>query len=304
MNISKGTFVAPILAGLLSFHFTFAPERTAIKAGDDYEKEITEWQKNRINDLRSAKSPLNLVGYYPLKEGVNTFGSGTENDIVFPEGKIPAFAGKLILKNGVVSIEPAKDITILSKGSKVENSVVYTSSAYSVLEYGTLQWFVHKNSNELNIRLLDLKSKSQLAFTGVERFPLNKNLRLTAKFQAYAQAATIPITTIYGKTSDRPSAGLLTFTVDGKEYKLEALGEGQKRLFIVFSDRTGDKESYAFRFLNTDGPDADGNVIVDFNKATNPNCAFSPIAPCPLPPKQNILPIAVTAGEKKYKSQL
>ena len=150
-----------------------------------------------------------------------------------------------------------------------------------------------------------MKSKSQLAFTGVERFPVNKALRIEAKFQPYAPSSTIAITTIYGKTSDRPSAGLLTFTVNGKEYKLEALGAGAgQKLFIVFSDKTGDKESYRFRFLNTDAHDQNGNVIVDFNKATNPNCAFSPIAPCPLPPKQNILPIAIEAGEKKYKSEI
>ncbi|MBA4850571.1 DUF1684 domain-containing protein [Emticicia sp. BO119] len=298
MKNSRKTLLALAFITLVSFSFT-------TKLVDDYDKEITEWQQNRINELRGARSPLNLVGYYGLKEGANTFGSGKNNDIIFPDGKIPAYAGTFFLKDGVVTLEVEKDVPILSKGKKFENSVVYTSSAYTVLEYGSLQWFVHKNSNELNIRLLDLKSKSQLAFTGVDRFPVNKDLRLKAKFQPYAPASTIAITTIYGKTSDRPSAGLLTFTIDAKEYKFEALGTGAgQKLFIVFSDKTGDKESYRFRFLNTDAPDENGFVTLDFNKATNPNCAFSPIAPCPLPPKQNVLPIAIEAGEKKYKSEI
>ena len=46
-------------------------------------------------------------------------------------------------------------------------------------------------------------------------------------------------------------------------------------------------------------PDANGKTVVDFNKALNPPCAFSVFATCPLPPKQNVLPIAVTAGEKR-----
>lgn len=295
MRFIKKTVLAISLAGLAATGFAPQP-------ADDYQKEITEWQQNRIKELKAAKSPLNLVGYFGLKEGANTFGSGKNNDIVFPEGKIPEYAGTFILKNGVVSLEVANNVPILSKGAKVENGIVYSSTSYTPLEYGSLLWFVHKNSNELNIRLLDSKSKGQLAFKGVERFPVNNNLRLKAKFHPHSPSSSIAITTIFGKTSDRPSAGLISFTVDGKEYALEALGAASdQRLFIVFSDKTGDKDSYRFRFLNTEAPDENGFVVLDFNKATNPNCAFSSIAPCPLPPKQNILPIAIKAGEKKYR---
>ncbi len=296
-NIKKA-FLAIGLASLVLSGFTPG-------SADDYDREISEWQQNRIKELRGTRSPLNLIGYFGLKEGANTFGSGKNNDIVFPDGKVPAYAGTFILKNGVVTLEVSKDAPILANGVKAENSVIYNSSSYTTLTYGSLVWFVHKNSNELNIRLLDTKSKGQLAFKGVERFPVNKNFRVTAKFQPYAPSSSIAITTIFGKTSDRPSAGTLSFELDGKAYKLEALGTGVgQRLFIVFSDKTGDKETYRFRFLNTEAPGESGLVTLDFNKATNPNCAFSPIAPCPLPPKQNILPVAIEAGEKKYHAKI
>ncbi len=86
----------------------------------------------------------------------------------------------------------------------------------------------------------------------------------------------------------------------GKQYKLDPVVEGNQ-FFIIFADETSGKETYgAGRFLYTSKPDSTGNVILDFNKAYNPPCAFTPFATCPLPPKQNYLRLKVTAGEKKY----
>jgi hypothetical protein len=69
----------------------------------------------------------------------------------------------------------------------------------------------------------------------------------------------------------------------------------------MFRDRTSVDETYpAGRFLHVTNPDAEGRVVVDFNRAYNPPCAFSPFATCPLPPRQNVLPVRVAAGEKRY----
>jgi uncharacterized protein (DUF1684 family) len=81
---------------------------------------------------------------------------------------------------------------------------------------------------------------------------------------------------------------------------LDALQEGDE-LFLVFGDATSGKETYAAgRFLYAPMPGPDGKTILDFNKAINPPCAFSTFATCPLPPKQNILPVAIKAGEKDF----
>jgi hypothetical protein len=88
-------------------------------------------------------------------------------------------------------------------------------------------------------------------------------------------------------------------TRDGKEYRLEPVREGRELLFI-FRDATSNKSTYgAARFLYAE-PAKNGVVNLDFNKAINPPCAFTPYATCPLPPPQNRLTLAVTAGEKKY----
>jgi uncharacterized protein (DUF1684 family) len=88
--------------------------------------------------------------------------------------------------------------------------------------------------------------------------------------------------------------------VDGKEYRLTpVLEEGSPDLFFIFGDETNRTETYgAGRFLYA-APAKDGTVILDFNRAYNPPCAFSAFATCPLPPKQNRLALKVEAGEKR-----
>ena len=94
--------------------------------------------------------------------------------------------------------------------------------------------------------------------------------------------------------------GTVTFEKDGKAYTLEAVDEGDHRLFLMYADRTSGHDSYpASRYLYAEYPDAQGNTIVDFNKGYNPPCAFTDFATCPLPPLGNRLDLAITAGEKK-----
>src|SRR5437667_265810 len=89
---------------------------------------------------------------------------------------------------------------------------------------------------------------------------------------------------------------------DGREFRLEpVIEEGETDLFFIFRDRTAGKETYgAGRFLYA-APPRDGKIELDFNKAYNPPCAFTPYATCPLPPKQNILPVRIEAGERATK---
>ena len=87
----------------------------------------------------------------------------------------------------------------------------------------------------------------------------------------------------------------------GTRLRPDLFGGGKdKQLFYIFRDLTTGKETYpAGRFLYSDGP-KDGHVVLDFNKAYNPPCAFTEFATCPLPPKENRLAVRIEAGEKKY----
>ena len=93
----------------------------------------------------------------------------------------------------------------------------------------------------------------------------------------------------------------MEFQRGGQACKLQAVGQG-KRLFFVIRDLTSGRKTYgAARFLYADTPKEDGSVVLDFNKAENPPCAFTPYATCPLPPPQNRLSLAIEAGEQKYE---
>jgi uncharacterized protein (DUF1684 family) len=112
----------------------------------------------------------------------------------------------------------------------------------------------------------------------------------------------IPIANVLGMVDEMKSPGALAFEIDKKIYRLDALElKGSDKLFIIFADQTSGKQTYgAGRYIYAAVPDASSKVILDFNKAENPPCAFTSFATCPLPPRQNRLPIAIEAGEKKY----
>ena len=104
--------------------------------------------------------------------------------------------------------------------------------------------------------------------------------------------------------ANRRTPGTLVFEIEGKTYELAPIAEpGAERLFIILGDETNGMATYgAGRFLYADAPDENGRVVLDFNKAYNPPCAFTDFATCPLPPRQNHLQVRITAGEKSYEA--
>jgi len=123
---------------------------------------------------------------------------------------------------------------------------------------------------------------------------------VSARFVRWPAPRTIPIPNVLGQVNDLPSPGYVEFTVGGRPLRLEPVLEepGAEELFFIFRDRTAGKETYpAGRFLYAPMP-RDGAVVLDFNKAYSPPCAFTAYATCPLPPPQNRLAVRIEAGEK------
>jgi uncharacterized protein (DUF1684 family) len=160
---------------------------------------------------------------------------------------------------------------------------------------------VIKRGSRYAVRLRDLESPFLQEFKSIDRFPANEKYRVKAKLEKPVSDRTIPILDVTGQTSQQPLAGTLVFTLEGKTYRLDAVEEGADRLCILFGDATNSHDTYGSgRFLYADKPDQNGDVELDFNRAINPPCAFTPFATCPLPPKQNKLGVRITAGEKRY----
>lgn len=256
--------------------------------GPEYDKSVEAWQKHRVDGLRKPDSWLTLVGLFWLKPGVNTVGSGTSNDFVLPQGSAPEHAGVFQVDGtNVTYVGPDKSKTPMDFGE----------AKPTVVQAGSVAMTVIKRKDRLGIRAKDSQSPVLKNFKGSTFFPIDPELHFVARF--LPDQKKIPILNILGQTDLEISPGIVIFNYKGENYKLRPIYEG-KTLFFLFKDATNKTETYqAGRMLNTPLP-ANGTVDLDFNRSYNPPCTYTPYATCPLPPKENILPFAVKAGEKRY----
>ena len=164
---------------------------------------------------------------------------------------------------------------------------------------GRLSLFAIHRGPKLGIRMRDPASQFRRDFHGLDYFPVSEEYRVTARF--VAEPRRIPIANVLGQTTPMESPGYVVFRLHGQQLRLYPVFEAPATsLFFVFRDQTSGKETYgAGRFLDAGLP-RDGQVVLDFNKAYNPPCAFTPYATCPLPPQENRLAVAIAAGEKTY----
>lgn len=266
-----------------------------------FQSDMNEWKQKRINALKDPNGWLNLTGLYWLKSGKNGFGSDAANELVYHHADMPKQAGYFILENHQVNWVVSENVKTTIKDSLVTKALLYEEGKQKapLMGLGSLRWNIIQRDDKIGIRLRDLNAPVLKTFKGCARFKDDSTWRLQARFEK-KQENKLLITNVLGQTNAQESPGKLIFTIAGKEYQLDALVEG-KELFILFGDATSGKTTYpAGRFLYADLPDANGITVIDFNKAFNPPCAFTIYATCPLPPKQNILPIAITAGEKDH----
>lgn len=270
-------------------------------ASPEYKKEVEEWHKKRIENLKKENGWLNLVGLFWLEGGENTFGSSEKNKIIFPENA-PDEIGKFIKNDSIILFESSPNVNVFSNGIKITNieMKIDLTGNPTILEIGSLKWFIIKRDEKYGIRLRDLESELVKYFEGIDRFPIDENWKINAKFFPYEKPKVVEIPTIIGTIEKEFSPGKLIFKIDNKEFALELTSAGEK-LFLVFADLTSGEETYgAGRFLYVDKPDSNNNVIIDFNKSYNPPCAFTKFATCPLPTDENKLRVRITAGEKNY----
>lgn len=301
MNSNKALFIFFVLGFLMSCN---KPAEKTVSAFDveAYTNSISDWQQKRNAYQVSEEGWINLAGLFWLKEGINSFGSGNQNDLVFPAGKVPEKAGYFIVQGETVTVKANQGVAFRVNEKEVTSGILYhPDSSRITMAYGPLRWFVIKREDKLGIRLRDLENPRLKEFKGIHFFSIDPSWRLEGKVEWADSSRTIEITNVLGQTFQQRSVGTLVFDYNGKTYRLDALDEGNDEFFVIFGDETNAHETYgAGRYMYVPLPDSAGRIFLDFNKAYNPPCAFTEFATCPLPPKQNILPFAVRAGEKSY----
>jgi uncharacterized protein (DUF1684 family) len=286
-----------------------APAQTENKAAvpaaasaDPYQAEIQKFQQDREAALKTDTGWLTIAGLFFLSQPVTSFGSNPLNDIVLPAGA-PDRAGTFELKGGSVHFTSAPGVTVMLNDKPVtEKQLVSDGEGVpDRLTLGDLQLWVHQSGDRSSIRLRDKNNKLRKEFAGTSWFSINPAYRVEATYTPYERPKIVEVPNILGDIDKMPIPGIVTFTVNGQEMKMEPVGEpGDEVFWFIFRDLTSGHETYpAARFLYAPAP-VNGRMTLDFNKAQNPPCAYNPYTTCPLPSEQNRLRTRIEAGEKAY----
>ncbi len=265
-----------------------------------YRAEVEQWRAEREARLRSEYGWLSVAGLFWLEEGKNTFGSDPDSDVVLPS-PAPSTAGVFERRGDVVSVHAEPEVKIYLEGHPMSDPLVMMADGASA-ELGRLRFQLIRRGDRLGIRVRDPDSRTRREFKGLTWFPVDPSYRIEARFDAYDRLRAKRIENVLGYSTEELSPGYAVFDLHGETVRVHAIYEDgdTSRLFFIFKDKTAPALTYGGgRTLYADLPQ-DGRVILDFNKAYNPPCAFSTYTTCPLPPKENRLSVAIKAGEKKY----
>ncbi|MDO8677094.1 MAG: DUF1684 domain-containing protein [Acidobacteriota bacterium] len=277
---------------------------TAAAAQSTYdEAALKAFRAEREKVLLADNGWFTVAGLHFLNPGDNTFGSDPLNDIVLEFADVPKHAGVIGMNGKTVTIKAAEGQTLTYNGKPVKEGELRLSAKgrpADLITYNGTSFFLHFSGPRLAIRVRDQKAPLRTGFSGLKWYAVNPAMRVVGTFTPLTTAKEIMAPTILGDLEPFTVPGNVAVTIGGKTHNMEAWRSGE-RLWFVFRDLTSADSTYpSARFLYTDAPTADGKVVLDFNRAQNPPCAYNPWTTCPLPPSANKLPVRIEAGEKRY----
>lgn len=267
------------------------------------------WRNERKEDLLKPDGWTSLVGLHWLELKAHYVGSSAGSGIRLAVG--PPKLGMVEQRDGRIYLTPESGVALTLDGEplagkgRVELKTDHDQAPSLIgFDEGKGLLSVIKRGQRFGLRIKHTDAPTRLQFAGLDYWPADPEWRIVGKFVPHPPGKTMPIVDIIGTSTDAPNPGAVEFVREGKTYRIEAMGEPGNELFLVFADRTSGHGSYpAGRFIDTPGPDAQGKVVLDFNRAYSPPCAFTAFATCPLPPAENRLDLAVAAGEKTYATR-
>ena len=254
------------------------------------EEDFARWREERQRTLQAPDSWLGLIGFFWLEEGSNCVGTDSASVVRLPQG--PAVFGELRCQAGHVTWQPT-DGFALALRTDAEGDP-------DVVSLGAVSFSVIERGGQLAVRLRDRDWASRKPFAGVDCLPFAAGWQITANWQPLTPPREIDVPNVTGDLKKVTVEWQAVFRVGENEAALLPMSVSETGVFFVFRDASSGKSSYgAGRFLHAEHP-VDGYIRLDFNRAINPPCAFTPFATCPLPPPENWLPFPVAAGELKY----
>lgn len=267
---------------------------------DTYQSEVARWQQQKEQELRSEDGWLTLIGLEWLQAGVNTLGSAADNDIVLP-AHLPARLGYVDLSAGQAHLHVQTESPVTVDGAPVRSALLSEGSDQhppTMVKVDSITFFLIRRGDQLALRIRDANHPARASFSGRHWFPLDAAYHVPAVFVPHAESRTIDVLNSVGMTVAMQNPGYVQFALHGQTLRLQAFEARDDQWWFIFRDATSGTTTYgAGRFLYAPRG-TDGKLWIDFNRAYHPPCAFTDFATCPLPPKDNILLVAVEAGER------
>jgi uncharacterized protein (DUF1684 family) len=262
---------------------------------------IEKWRAKHDADYR--RDWVSIAGLHPLKPGSNTAGSAPANDIVLP-ASLPARFGAFVLTGQRVRFEPARDVQVQLRGQAVTGPIDLKDDGApgaDELISGDVRLVVHVSGTNRSLRVRDPNGPLARGFLGFSWFPIDLRYRVVGRLIRDAEPRPpLRVLNTFGDVDEYKSEGVVEFELTGQKVRLRPFTTRPKRFYFVFRDASSGHETYeTARFLYADLLD-DGTTVLDFNQAYNPPCAFNPYTTCPIPLRENRLPIKILAGEKAY----
>jgi uncharacterized protein (DUF1684 family) len=261
---------------------------------------VLEWRAKHEADYR--RDWVTVAGLVPLQPGRNTAGSASTQNIVLPASAPPAI-GAFVLAGERVRFEPEPNVPVMLKDKPVTSALDLRDDSAresDELIVGGVRLVVHVSGGKRALRVRDPSGPLARDFRGFSWFPVDAQHRVVARLIRDATPQRLKVVNTYGDVDEYDSEGVVEFDLQGQTLRLRPFTTRPNRFYFVFRDASSGQETYeTARFLYSDLR-ADGTTVLDFNEAYNPPCAFNPYTTCPIPLRENRLPVKILAGEKAY----
>lgn len=266
-------------------------------ATSQYQSALDDWHEKRIATLTKPDGWLSVAGLEWLSAGTSRFGSASDNDIVI--ANIAPHAGVTTQdEHGTVnvSLAPSAGGTIDGQ-ALVEAKLSADPGAPTRVAFGAVSFYLIERDNRKALRILDSGNRNRRTFLSIPRFPVDSSWRIVADWIALDPPRPFEVDSVIGTASTVLVTHKAVFSRDGNHYELwPTHGTADAPMFVLRDGTSGNETYGASRFLI--GEIAGSQIVLDFNKAFNPPCAFTDFATCPLPPSENRLQLRIEAGEK------
>jgi uncharacterized protein (DUF1684 family) len=272
----------------------------ATKKQLEYENQILQWRAMKYDQLVRENGWVSLAGLYWLNEGRNLVGANPMCEVVLPD-RAPTFLGVVHLQGKTKRFIAAEGVRVKVNGRLVQKAILKSSkdAKPSFITWNDdLRLVVHEHDGKPAIRIWDNQREERFSLPPLKWFPVNPEFRISAKYTRFPTAQEAHSDDTFGELVEDHIDGYVKFKFRGNQYKLDVTETKDHKLFIKFRDETSNRETYPpSRYYYTEPVGKDGKVVLDFNYAYSPPCAFTAYATCIFAPPQNKIPFRVEAGE-------